>query len=203
MKTQTTNKPSSARFPCAAHDVAPSLVSTDVQTRKRKKGRAKEFLPASPRTAGASELPAHEQAVIDAAMAILRHRMRQPGACLDCPTEAATLVMLQLGELDRECFLVLLLDARSRLIAIEEVARGTLTQVVVHAREVVRAAMRHNACAVILAHNHPSGFAVPSDADIMMTKHLKAALAVVDVVTLDHLVVAGDRYASLASLNKM
>ncbi len=203
MKTQTTIQSSSARRPRTVHDVAPSLVSTDVQTRKRKKGRAKESLPASPSTAGASELQAHEQAVIDAAMAIVRYRLRQPGACLDGVGEAATLVMLQLGELDRECFLVLLLDARSRLIAIEEIARGTLTQVVVHAREVVRAAMRHNACAVILAHNHPSGFAVPSDADIMMTKHLKAALAVVDVATLDHLVVAGDRYASLASLNKM
>ena len=111
--------------------------------------------------------------------------------------------MLQLGELDRECFLVLLLDARSRLIAIEEIARGTLTQVTVPTREVVRAALRHNACAVILAHNHPSGVAEASRADIALTKHLKAALALVDVDTLDHFVVAGDRYSSLAELNMM
>ena len=203
MKTQTTNPLPSSRRPRAVHDVAPSLVSTGVQTRKRKKGRAKEFLPASPRTAGASELPAHEQAVIDAAMAILRHRMRQPGACLDCCDKAAKLAMLRLADLDRECFLVLLLDARSRLIAIEEIARGTLTQVTVPTREVVRAALRHNACAVILAHNHPSGVAEASRADIALTKHLKAALALVDVDTLDHFVVAGDRYSSLAELNMM
>ena len=203
MKTQTTNPLPSSRRPRAVHDVAPSLVSKGVQIRKRNKSRAKESLPASPRTAGASEFQAHEQAVIDAAMAIVRHRLRQPGACLDSVSEAATLTMLQLAGLDRECFLVLLLDAQARLIATEEISRGTLTQTMVHPREVVRAALRHNACAVILAHNHPSGVAEASRADIALTKHLKAALALVDVDTLDHFVVAGDRYSSLAELNMM
>jgi DNA repair protein RadC len=84
-----------------------------------------------------------------------------------------------------------MLDAQNRVIAAEELFRGTLTQTSVHPREVVKLALRHNAAGVILAHNHPSGVAEPSRADEALTASLKQALALVDVKVLDHFIVAG------------
>ena len=98
---------------------------------------------------------------------------------------------------------MLFLDTQLRVIATEEIFNGTLKQTTIYPREIVRAAMRHNAAGVILAHNHPSGVAEPSKEDIALTKTLKTALALVDVDTLDHLVIAGDRVASLASMGMM
>ena len=92
---------------------------------------------------------------------------------------------------EHETFLVLFLDAQNGLIASEELFRGTLTQTSVYPREVVKRALRHNAGAVIFAHNHPSGVAEPSRADEALTQALKQALALVDVKVLDHFVVAG------------
>lgn len=85
----------------------------------------------------------------------------------------------------------------------EEITQGTLLQTYDYPREVVRAALSHNAAAVILAHNHPSGATLPSDADIALTTHLKQALAMVVVTTLDRLIVAGDNVASFAELGLM
>jgi len=93
---------------------------------------------------------------------------------------------------------VLLLDAQHRVIAIAELFRGTLTQTSVYPREVVKAALRANAAAVIFAHNHPSGVAEPSSADEMLTRTLKQALSLVDVQTLDHFIVAGTKTLSFA-----
>ena len=93
---------------------------------------------------------------------------------------------------------MLLLDAQHRVIAIEELFRGTLTQTSVYPREVVKAALRANAAAVIFAHNHPSGVAEPSSADEMLTRTLKQALSLVDVQTLDHFIVAGTKTLSFA-----
>ena len=91
-----------------------------------------------------------------------------------------------------------LLDAQHRLIAAEEMFRGTLTQTSVYPREVVKAALGHNAAAVIFAHNHPSGMAEPSRADELLTQALKQALSLVECKTLDHFVVAGGKTTSFA-----
>ena len=97
-----------------------------------------------------------------------------------------------------ESFVVLFLDAHNRLICIEELFRGTLTQTSVYPREVVKAAMTHNAACVMLSHNHPSGLPEPSRADEHLTQTLKSALALVDVRVLDHLIIAGANSLSLA-----
>ena len=90
--------------------------------------------------------------------------------------------------------MALFLDAQQRLIASEEMFHGTLTQTSVYPREVVKRALMHNAAAVILAHNHPSGMAEPSQADRLLTDALKQALALVDVRVLDHFII-GDEVA--------
>ena len=105
---------------------------------------------------------------------------------------------LQLASLPHEVFAVLFLDAQQRLIRFEIMFRGTLSQTSVHPRELVRRAMELNAGAVILAHNHPSGLAEPSRSDEFLTQALRAALALVDVKLLDHLVVGGSAVVSFA-----
>ena len=97
-----------------------------------------------------------------------------------------------------ESFVVLYVDAQHRLITVDEIFRGTLTQTSVYPREIVKAALRENAAAVILSHNHPSGVAEPSRADELLTQTLKQALALVDVRVLDHIVVAGAGTISFA-----
>lgn len=96
--------------------------------------------------------------------------------------------------------IALYLDTQLRLIATGELARGTLSQAAVYPREVVREALRHHAAALIIAHNHPSGVASPSVADHAFTRHLKEALALVDIKLVDHLIVAGGTAVSLAEL---
>jgi DNA repair protein RadC len=95
-------------------------------------------------------------------------------------------------------FVVVLLDSQNRVLATEELFRGTLTQTSVYPREVVKLALRHNAAAVILAHNHPSGVTEPSRADELLTTALKQALALVDIKVLDHLVVTAAAALSFA-----
>jgi DNA repair protein RadC len=97
-----------------------------------------------------------------------------------------------------ESFVVLYLDAQNGLIEVEELFRGTLTQTSVYPREVVKSALRFNAAAVMFSHNHPSGSVNPSRADECLTQKLKAALALVDVRVLDHLVIAGNCALSFA-----
>jgi DNA repair protein RadC len=113
-----------------------------------------------------------------------RDMLGSPGAVRDW-------LRLKLGSLPQEVFGALWLDAQNRLIGWEELSRGTLTQTSVYPREVVKRALANNAAAVILAHNHPSGFAEPSTADELLTRNLKEALALVDVRLLDHFIVAG------------
>lgn len=107
------------------------------------------------------------------------------------PGKVRDWLRLKLATRPSEVFMAMWLDAQNRLIKAEELFTGTLTQTSVYPREVVKAALAHNAAAVILAHNHPSGVAEPSQADEMLTRNLKAALALVDVKVLDHFVVAG------------
>ncbi len=107
----------------------------------------------------------------------------------DSPQRVKDYLRLQLGHLAHEVFAVLFLDAQNRLVRLEEMFRGTLTQTSVYPREVVKRALELRAGAVILAHNHPSGLAEPSRADEFLTRTLAAALQLVDVRVLDHLVV--------------
>jgi DNA repair protein RadC len=116
----------------------------------------------------------------------------------DAPERVHEYLRLNLATRDVEVFAVLFLDAQHRLIVLEEMFRGTLTQTSVYPREVVRRALALGAAAVILAHNHPSGTAEPSRADEFLTQSLKGALALVDVRVLDHFVVAAAGVVSFA-----
>ncbi|MCP5284216.1 MAG: DNA repair protein RadC [Burkholderiaceae bacterium] len=116
----------------------------------------------------------------------------------DAPQKVKDYLSLQLAGRPQEVFAVLFLDGQHRLILLRELFQGTLTQTSVYPREVVKAALAHNAAAVILAHNHPSGVAEPSRADEYLTATLKSALALVDVRVLDHIVVGRGQTVSLA-----
>jgi len=129
-------------------------------------------------------------ATLELARRGLHEELRQRPA-LGAPAAVRDWLRLRLAALQHEVFLVLWLDAQNRLIADEELFRGTLTQTSVYPREVVKQALAHNAAAAILAHNHPSGVAESSSADQLLTQTLKQALALVDVRVLDHFIVAG------------
>ena len=116
------------------------------------------------------------------------------------PQAVRDYLQLQLGSRAHEIFAVLFLDSQHRLIALEELFRGTLTQTSVYPREVVIRALALNAASVVLAHNHPSGGVQPSRADEMLTQTLKTALALVDVRVLDHFVVTSTQAVSMAEL---
>jgi len=116
----------------------------------------------------------------------------------DSPARVKDYLSLQLAGREHEVFAVLFLDAQSRLLRLEEMFRGTLTQTSVYPREVVKRALEFGAASVILAHNHPSGAAEPSRADEFLTQTLKSALALVDVRVLDHLVVGRGAVVSFA-----
>ena len=114
------------------------------------------------------------------------------------PNVVKDYLRLVLGGRQQEVFMVLFLDAQHRLIASEELFHGTLTQTSVYPREVVKRALIHNAAAVMLSHNHPSGLAEPSSADRMLTDALKQALGLVDVRVLDHIVIGEQEALSFA-----
>lgn len=136
-------------------------------------------------------------AVLELARRTLSEQMaRQP--LLDSPAAVRDYLRLWLGPQPMEIFAVLFLDNQHQLIASEELSRGTLSHTSVYPREIVKAALRRNAAALILAHNHPSGVAEPSAADRALTQTLRSALALVDVRVLDHLVVTRDSVVSFA-----
>jgi DNA repair protein RadC len=136
-------------------------------------------------------------AVIEMARRAMGQRLER-APVFDAPATVKDYVMLRLGALQHEVFAVLFLDSQHRLIAFDDMFRGTLNQTSVYPREVVRRALALNAGAVILAHNHPSGVAEPSRADEHLTQALKGALALVDVRVLDHLVVGHGQVTSFA-----
>lgn len=117
---------------------------------------------------------------------------------LDKPHTVKAYLQAKLGGLGHEAFGVLFLDNRLKVIRYMEMSHGTLNQASVYPREVVKAALRLNAAAVIVAHSHPGGASEASNADIAMTAHLKQALALVDVRLLDHVIVAQNSTSSLA-----
>jgi DNA repair protein RadC len=120
------------------------------------------------------------------------------GAALTSPGAVRDYLRLALGGREHEVFVCLWLDAQHRVVSIDEPFRGTLTQTSVYPREIVKAALAANAAAVIFAHNHPSGVAQPSQADELLTRNLRDALALVDVKVLDHFIVAGTQAISFA-----
>ena len=119
------------------------------------------------------------------------------------PDAVKQYLQLQLSAKSHEVFAVLFLDTQNRMLAMEELFRGTLTQTSVYPREVVLRALHHQASAVVLAHNHPSGTAQPSRADEALTQTLKAALALIDVRVLDHVIVGTGQALSMAERGLM
>ena len=134
---------------------------------------------------------ADDDAIIARAMQILMERSRTVEFTLTSPEATRDYLKLALTEKQWEVFGAVFLDNRHRVIAYEELFRGTIDGASVYPREVVRAAIAHNAAAVIFAHNHPSGVNQPSQADHRITSRLKESLALIDVRVLDHMIVGG------------
>jgi DNA repair protein RadC len=124
----------------------------------------------------------------------------QRGDSLTSPSATRDYLRSRLRGYPYEVFACLFLDSRHRVIEYEELFRGTIDGASVHPREVLRRALAHNAAALILAHNHPSGVAEPSDADRRITKHIREVLQLVDVRLLDHIVVGDGEMSSLAEM---
>lgn len=141
-------------------------------------------------------------AVMELARRALAQQLRRAPA-FDSPAKVKDFVGLQLGQLGHEVFAVMFLDAQHRLIEWRELFQGTLTQTSVYPREVVLRALHHQAAAVVLAHNHPSGSVQPSRADEALTQTLKTTLALVDVRVLDHVIVAPGQALSMAEKGLM
>ncbi len=136
-------------------------------------------------------------AVLELARRALAQQLRQR-AVFSSPGAVKDYLQLHLAAREHEVFAVLFLDVQNRLLAMEELFRGTLTQTSVYPREVVLRALHHQCAAVVLAHNHPSGSVQPSRADEALTQTLRAALALVDVRVLDHIIVATGQSLSMA-----
>lgn len=137
------------------------------------------------------------QAALEMARRHLGESLKR-GKPLTDPAATRRYFIAQFRDLPYEVFACLYLDNRHRVIAFEELFRGTIDGASVHPREVVRSALKHNAAALVFAHNHPSGVAEPSDADRRLTQRLKDALALVDIRVLDHFVVADGEVVSFA-----
>lgn len=143
-------------------------------------------------------ISSHDQQIIDRALSILEERAKYGVEDLSSPSSVRNYLRLRIGLLEREEFWVVWLDAQNRAISFEQMFVGTLTQTSVYPREIVKAALKHNAASAILAHNHPSGLPEPSNADVRLTRHLKDALAMVDVRVIDHFVIGGATMTSFA-----
>jgi DNA repair protein RadC len=135
--------------------------------------------------------------IIAEALALLQLEVRERDV-LASPGAVRDFLLLLLANRRHEVFVVMFLDAQNRVIATEEMFRGTLTQTSVYPREVVVEALQRNAASVILCHNHPSGVAEPSRADEALTQTLRQALALVDIRVLDHVIVSGATSLSFA-----
>lgn len=143
-------------------------------------------------------LLARERNAIDRALEIVERCLRVTHGLFTTPDAVRAYLRLHMAGERRERFAVLFLDSQNRALAFEIMFTGTLTQTSVYPREVVQAAIQHGATAVILAHNHPSGSVTPSRADEELTQTLKAALELVDVQVLDHMIVGGTSAFSMA-----
>ncbi|MFZ2739633.1 MAG: DNA repair protein RadC [Burkholderiaceae bacterium] len=136
-------------------------------------------------------------AVLELSRRALAQQLKQK-TVLNSAQAVKDYLQLHLSERPHEVFAVLFLDSQHQMLALEDMFRGTLTQTSVYPREVVLRCLHHHASAVVLAHNHPSGAVQPSSADLVLTNTLKAALALVDVRVLDHVIVARGNALSMA-----
>jgi DNA repair protein RadC len=141
-------------------------------------------------------------AVFELARRALSQRLKEREA-FHTPGAVKQYLQLQLAHKNHEVFAVLFLDNQNRMLAMEELFRGTLSQTSVYPREVVMRALHHQAAAVVLSHNHPSGSVQPSRADEHLTQTLKASLALVDVRVLDHIIVGQGQALSMAEQGLM
>jgi DNA repair protein RadC len=165
-------------------------------------GRVSRVLSAHPAellaVSGAGALRcAQIPAVMELARRALSEEMKSRDS-LTSPAAVRSFLRLHMQDLGHECFYCVFLDAQNRVIAASELFRGTLTQTSVYPREVVKHALHHNAAAILLAHNHPSGVAEPSLQDQALTRTLAEALSLVDVKVLDHFIVAPGACLSFA-----
>lgn len=149
------------------------------------------------RDVAGSYRPAEPAEVLQAALRVLAGQLRGT-EMLSSPQAVRDFLRIQLGRLEHEVFAVIHLDAQHRVIEYVEMLRGTVSQTSVYPREVVKEALARNSAAIVLVHNHPSGFAEPSRADELLTQTLKSALSLVDVRVIDHLIVAGATILSFA-----
>lgn len=185
-----------ARIECEVLEALHALLGADAGQLYEAHGRSLHRLVGAARDAS---LPGCEPLLcgLRLARALLVEEMLS-GETFGSPKAVADYLKLHFAGQGHESFAVLFLNAQHGLIAFEDLFRGTLTQTSVYPREVLRRALRHNAAAVILAHNHPSGMVEPSRADLALTAALKDALAFIDVRVLDHVVVAGSCTVSMA-----
>ncbi|EMF3895724.1 DNA repair protein RadC [Salmonella enterica] len=146
----------------------------------------------------AATLPTSAQQTIREALTLLEYHLREPGAAFTSTQAARDWLRLQLSTLEREEFVAFFPDNQHRLITHETLFTGTINHTQVHPREVVKAGLKHNCAAVIVAHCHPSGLAEPGQADRQITERLRQALNLVDIRLLDHLVVGGMDIVSFA-----
>ena len=145
-----------------------------------------------------AEMSPGEQRTIRRALNLLAKQLREPGVAFTSTHVTRDWLRLHLTGLEREVFIVLWLDNQNRLLAQETLFTGTINSTTVHPRELVKSAMKHNAASAVLAHNHPSQLAEPSQAERQITDRIKTALELVDVRVLDHMVVGGLDIVSFA-----
>ena len=141
-------------------------------------------------------LTVSENRAVYKALKILERRLLIDETVFNSPSRVADFLKLKLGFEEREVFAVMFLDAQSRLIEYAPMFYGSICETSIYPREVVKKALSLNAASVIISHNHPSGKPVESEADILLTKQLKATLKMVDVRLLDHIIVAGNKTLS-------
>ena len=188
------------------HDLLVSLVGRDIAKRLAHKPLAEIFEFRRSRqmelTMGEEPAPYIAHPALAAAKELMARcmieKMKAEDFSITSPGSIASFLCSKIGHLEHEAFWCLWVDSQHRLIASQEMFRGTLTQTSVYPREIVKRALKHNASAVVFAHNHPSGIPDPSRADELLTSALKAALALIDVRVLDHFIVGGNQSMSFA-----
>ncbi len=179
---------------CSAVELARALIGDF--------GSLRELLNAErPRLRARRGIGPARYALLQAALELARRHFREAlrvGPALAAPEATRSFLLAQLRDRPYEVFCCLYLDNRHRLLAFEELFRGTIDRAGVHPREVLRQTLLHNAAAVIFAHNHPSGVLEPSQADELITRRLREALGLIDVRVLDHFIIGDGTCFSFA-----
>lgn len=143
-----------------------------------------------------------EEAILKMANYLVKQRLKK-GRCISSPDQCISYLQTQLQNYEREVFGVIFLDQQHRIIAQEILFKGTINQASVHPREIVKSTLKHNAAAVILFHNHPSGCTTPSTSDDQLTNLIKNTLDLIEVRVLDHLILASSGHFSYANTGKL